>query len=236
MNDDVLRLKKDIAALKSILPSRVDPARISHISKIPYKVADLRAGLLYRIYSLTDDSFTLFSKNKVLSGTIIARSLIETVSVFYYLCSKMDTCIKDRNISVFDEVVMKLILGSRNGITDIDSINILTIISKIDKDLKVDNNSRGFKFCYELMCEYAHPNWKGTEGLYGEINFDQVYTDFGFNLKDEFKKEMPSRILPVATSMEITISCIEWFDKIMDNFIKVCEDDINSKSKTYPGG
>lgn len=229
MKDEALEVQKQIELLKSILPSRVDPAKISHVAKIPYKVADLRAGLLYRIYDLSADSFELFENNKILSGTIVARSLIETVSVFYYLCSKMNICIDDKDIDSFDEVVMKLGLGSRNKITEIESINILTIINKIDKDLKIDDQPGAFKFCYELMCEYAHPNWKGTEGLYGKINFEQVYTDFGFNLKDEFKKEMSSHILPIATAMEITINCIEWFDEIMNDFIKVCEDDIKRK-------
>jgi hypothetical protein len=224
INDNVLKLKEEIEQLKNSLPKRIDPAFISHISKIPYKVLDLKTALLYRIYDLANDSFELFSNNRFLSGTIISRSLIETVTVLYYLCSNMNKTIKDKDIKYFDEKIMQLILGSRNKITKLESINILTIIKKVNKELKIDGKDDALLFCYELMCEYAHPNWKGTEGLYAKINFEEIYTDFGFNLQDEFKKEVSIQILPIATAMEITIISIKWFNEIINDFIQVCEE------------
>lgn len=224
INDNVLKLKEEIEQLKSSLPKRIDPAFISHISKIPHKVLDLKTALLYRIYDLANDSFELFSKKRFLSGTIVARSLIETVTVLYYLCSKIDKTIKDKDTKYFDEKIMKLILGSRNKITELESINILTIIKSVDKELKVDGKEGALLFCYELMCEYAHPNWKGTAGLYGKPNFEEKYTDFGFDLQNELKREISIHILPIATAMEITTISIKWFNEIINDFIQVCEE------------
>jgi len=85
---ELIRLKEDIkgklSELKNILPERVDPAFISHKSKIPYKIFEARASLLWRSYELGINAFQLLNTNNVASGILLTRGYIETLSMSYY--------------------------------------------------------------------------------------------------------------------------------------------------------
>ena len=221
--NELISLEKDIKnklnELKKILPARVDPAFISHKSKIPYKIFDARASLLWRSYELGVNAFELLNTNNIASGILLTRGYIETLSMSYYLHEKIKNLIENNKVTEFDDTLMSILLGSRNQTTELKSINILTMIDKMDKKFS------GYRFNYDLLSEYAHPNYSGTHGLFGRINYEEIYTDYGNNIKNEKILFLGLKILYISIEMMIDIS-MDIYD-LSEEFIKICDKDID---------
>ena len=43
----------------------------------------------------------------------------------------------------------------------------------------VERSLPGFKEQYNILSEYAHPNARGTTGLYSTIDKENIFVDFG---------------------------------------------------------
>jgi len=229
MNEEELgKLKADIKdklnELKNILPKRVDPAFISHKSKIPYKVFDARASLMWRSYELGKNAFQLLSTNNIASGVLLTRAYIETLSMSYYLHEKINNLIKNENVSEFDDVLMNILLGSRNKTTKCISVNTLTTINRMDKVFN------GFKTHYDLLSEYAHPNYSGTHGLFAKINYEEFYTDYDNNIKNDKILFVSLKTIYISIVMMIDISTEIY--NLSESFIKICDKDNEENIKT----
>ncbi len=172
-------IEKELKRLERRLPKRIDPAFISHKSKVPYKMADAFSSLLWRSHELGSTALRSINDNNIASGILLTRGLIETVSVAWYLYKKVENVVETKKIDKFDDTVMKILLGSRNGNTTIKSINILTMIDKVDQEINI------FRSNYDLLSEFAHPNWDGTHGLYAKMDHNQIYTDYGQNINKD---------------------------------------------------
>jgi len=223
-------LKKEISnkitTINKALPKRVDPAFISHIAKIPYKVYELNASLLWRGYELAEVSLDTLNKNNIASGFLLTRALVETSAMLYYTELQIGKVIAENNINLFDNKIMKLLLGSRNEVTNIDSLNILTIIDTIDKELEeIKIKNYGFRKSYDSLSEFAHPNWQGTHGLYGKINFDDLYTDYGKNINNI--ESVSVAYYSINASLEMLLVAYNNILDYNENLVNICENDIN---------
>ena len=73
---------------------------------------------------------------------------------------------------------MKLVLGSRIDTDGTPSaISVLTFVDRVEKDVE------GFRHQYDLLCEFAHPNWAGTALLYSKPDPPNLWTDFSPNIR-----------------------------------------------------
>ncbi|WP_455756466.1 hypothetical protein [Sulfurimonas sp.] len=223
--EELTKIKKQIREhlkeLKKVLPQRVDPAFISHKSKVPYKMADALGSLLWRSFELAETAYQSLQKNNIASGILLVRALMETTSMLFYLNSKMKSTIKDKDIDEFDDKIMRILLGSKNKVTEIESINILTTIDKTNK--KYDT----YRWLYDLLSEYAHPNWLGTHGLYAKIFPNKFYTDYGKNIRNT--NIVDSGYSSLLLSLMITVSTYEEIGDISDEFVKLCNENIDKQ-------
>ena len=72
----------------------------------------------------------------------------------------------------FGEKTSVLLLGSRDGSTELQSINITTILQKCDKRYP------SIEKFYAVLSESAHPNYAGMVADYSKIDHDEYETHF----------------------------------------------------------
>jgi len=118
---------------------------MSHDTNI-YKHSLIVLGIANRTYELTESTLWAIENNRPHSAALTLRGLIETLAFTYYF---IDEVYKNGTNT---EKIERVLFGSRNGITEFESVNILTCI---DKAVKMFPN---LKQSYGDLSEIAHPN------------------------------------------------------------------------------
>jgi len=170
--DDLNRL---LAELQANPPKEVDVESMGGYNNIISKYMLARAGLMHRSYELAISADSCIENNQIVSSTLLIRGLFETVSVIGFAYYKILSFNKDKDMDKFNESISRILFGSRDESTDHTSINILSMIDKIDKDYP------GYRFSYDRLSELCHPNFKGASLLYGtpiENEIVQYNSDF----------------------------------------------------------
>lgn len=170
--DDLAAIKEALSILQDFLSDRVDWDEIGTFSKTPYKAFVVREGLLWRAVELAKGAISEIKTENWLSAVILARSLMEVSAVQGELARIFKEVGNEIPISEVDDRVMQLLMGSRLPTRSVDSLNILTMIDR------VDNNFSGFRTDYDYLSEYAHPNWQSTIGLFSAREDDTKQTAF----------------------------------------------------------
>lgn len=146
------------------LPSKVEVAALTLKSKLPFKSLTLREVLIHRVADLATVTMQLFEDGRFVPAFIMARSVVETVSIMFFLHkSVLDFC-DNHDVEKLDEFLMKTTMGSKDKSTPHEPYNILTAVDKVDKEFE------GLRQMYDCLSEFAHPNWSGTLGAYGRFD------------------------------------------------------------------
>jgi hypothetical protein len=163
--------------LESRLPTRVD-AMVSPDSKLPFKALIYRAALIWRMAELSRGAFENFEKGNLGLAILETRAAVETTAALWYLHAKLEGTVNAGAVGDIDDFLMKLSMGSRTD-TDImpQAISVLTFVDRVEKDVE------GFRHQYDLLSEFAHPNWAGTALLYSKPDPSNLWTDFGANIR-----------------------------------------------------
>lgn len=163
--------------IKKQLPEIAAQATVSHISKIPFKVLSIRELMIWRVSDLSESAIRLIDNFNIVGAIIIIRSVIESVSLIYYLNTKVENSIEKKSIEGLDDNLMRLLMGGRLAESKTESINVLTLVDHLSKI------APGVRKYYDDLSEFAHPNWSGSLGSYGTINKEEMKIEFGI-LKD----------------------------------------------------
>jgi len=106
-----------------------------------------------------------------LAGILLTRAVTESAA---FVC-RLKELLETRNQYSSDELHQKLqqiLLGEKNsGLPE--SVNILTLIDRMDKQIP------GVRKEYDGLSEFAHPNWSGVLGLFGQHNDQLTFMQFG---------------------------------------------------------
>jgi hypothetical protein len=139
----------------------INGGKISEISKY----FDIRAGLFHRAYDLTSSAIIILDKSPI-AGKLLARGVFETSAVLGYLYIQIKKFIETKNIEDFNDILLRLMLGTKFENAEHSSINVLTAITQVEKKFPELN---GLMDYYSQLCEFSHPNFLGTCGTYGEL-------------------------------------------------------------------
>ena len=226
MEDSKLMLdqaKSYVKGLRMGLVSRTDPAQVSVIAKIPYKALEIREALLYRATDLADAACLLFEKENLVSAACITRGFQETLAVLFFVNRKVKKTIEDKDVQHLDEVLMKVLMGSKNNPDMPDPVNILTMIDRVDKEIPK------FRAVYDNLSELSHPNWAGTLGVYTKINKERVWTDLGRNIRlgQSTKAQI---VITLYAGLELIVHIYNEFADFLPDLVKICEDKLQLKS------
>ncbi len=220
-NSNLSECLEKVASFKDSLPSRVDPASISHKAKIPFNVLTYRESLLHRVTELADSATELFClPNKAISGIILTRAVQETMALLYVLHLKITKVISSKNLGDFHEYLMTNTFGYRtDGDDDLPTIpNILGAIDKVDKVLE-----GSFRKSYESLSEYCHPNCAGVHSSYVKIDKENVWADIG---STHTSKSVEPIIGTLLASLELFEHYYNQISPMMNEFIEICENDL----------
>ena len=221
--DDLLKeAEQRCRLLSECLPNRVDPASISYTAKIPWKAMDYREALIWRTEELARTSYEMFTRDELASAVTLTRACMETVAAMWYLQEKIQHVIDTKEVGDINDVLMRLLMGSKNDITNVEAVNVLTFVEKINKDID------GFEKSYESLCEYAHPNWSGTSFLYSKPNTEKIWIDYGKNIRGKESVSIVG-LTCLNTSLMIFEHSYNEVGDLMPDFINICEKNLASQ-------
>lgn len=147
-------------------------------SKLAWKLASYQHALLHRLVSLVSGAASCWNSHDQISTMLSTRAVMETISIIYYIVTKVDALVETDNLSEIDRIVQNGLFSSRDPewISDqphIKATNILTYINRFDAYIS------GFKTHYDKLSERCHPNAQGHNFMFstldretGTIRFD----------------------------------------------------------------
>ena len=208
-----------IKEIECNLPKEIDENFMGDKTHVVNKYFTTRAGLMYRAYELALSAHECAIKNQIASSITLTRALVETVSVVGYLNHKVDDFDKNKDLTAFNETVMRVMLGSRSEGVPHSSVSILTTIGHIDKIMP------GFRLTYDNLSEYSHPNFAGTCGLYSELKKGEM-TVFS-KINSDTEKHKSDTINQICLALDtLKYFHIDMQDKI-DDFCVNAEIELN---------
>lgn len=175
--------KELLDKITSLLPERIQRSALTLKSNVPFKALSLRELLIHRVSDITVSAIDLIEQGKLIPGAILVRSVVETVALLFTLHERLDRFLEDKYIEELDNYLMIYLFGSRNNTGPREAINAITFVDRVEKTVP------GFKSSYKSLCEFAHPNWAGTFGAYGQPD----------------KKELELRLGPTNRTRALTI-------------------------------
>lgn len=166
--------------------------------KAPFRVWMLREALFWRLHDLMTQSYVLHQQGHGLGARILLRSGLESLAILIYLNQLIEQVLDGKlSFHLFGKKTSLLLLGSRDGSTKYQSINIVTILQKCDKFYP------GIKNVYAALSESAHPNYEGMMAGYSKTNHEEYETHFSNRWMELYGKQH-------LGSMEL---CMEMFHR-----------------------
>ena len=162
--------------------TRVDAASLTRRSKIPFKIFSLKELLLHRMTALAESALHLYESDRRVPSYLIIRATQETAAAVFNLRGKCSVYLNEKDLDTFDDYLMKGLAGGRDVTAKVTAINVITLVDKVDKEYP------GYREMYDLLCEYAHPNFYGVLDAFGKVNAEQLWLDLG----DEIQKPRPA--------------------------------------------
>lgn len=167
MHVNIEECRKLAARVANSLPKYVDPDLEKLPSQIPFRVICLNSILIHRIAHLSQECIDLHAKKYVISSLIIARAAMETAALLYLLDKKIIQSLETTDTVELERFIKKATIGSRNGDTEDESVNILTAINHIARKYPE------YGYFYRDLSEYCHPNFAGLLGAYADLSEDK---------------------------------------------------------------
>ena len=208
---DIEKCRKIVERFTESLPKTIDPDLRTLSSQIPFRVICFKNTLIHRVAHLSFESIELQEKNFFLSSLIIARSALETAALLFFLDKKIESSIRINKTEELESFIEKALIGSRNGDTEKESLNILTAIDHIEKEYQE------FGYFYRDLSEYAHPNFAGLLGAYTRLSEDKNKLIFGFN---DLKI---TSIEPLMATLLVTDHYNTEVDKKFNKLLEICD-------------
>ncbi len=211
-------------------------AAISPVAKIPFKIIDILQAGLRRNLELAASFIGSFNAQLFVPLFVDARAVVETASLLWDLSMRVRRVLAQGGkgaLSELDTHLMKVLLGakSKEWVGDPDKYqapNVLTILDRLAKS--GFPQLRGF---YDMLSEFAHPNFAGLQGAYAKVNATTRETTF---VDRPFQVRAGSLVVPVnalSVGLNVTVTAIEAYDEDAALFVRLCEQDIHDKG-TWP--
>jgi hypothetical protein len=185
--------------------SVVSPPSKNIAYKPTFEADYFREAAFYRFIELIESSYSLYKSDLLVGSVVTARAAQETVAVIWFINSKLEHLSKTKDLSHFTETMHRLILGWSNDEEFPEKINVLKCIDSVDKSLEGK-----FRRHYDTLSEYAHPNFSGTFGAYGQPNYETLEVSLG---------AYPRSRKTLLTQIELTIRiCVELLDSVQRKY------------------
>ena len=208
-----------LAELEDGLPTDLNASSVSETAKLPFKALICRAVLAWRFVDISHSVMRCVDEARTASAAVLTRAALETGGAAWYLNDRLQRVLDAGAVGDTDDYLRKLLLGSR-AIQELPgALNVLSFVDKVDKKVK------GFRHQYDVLSEFAHPNWLGTMNLYCTNNSAERACSFG--PKDEVITNTNKIILGVLSGTILIFRYVfEEIDRAMPEFVQLCEQEI----------
>lgn len=213
----IVDLKRTVEAWRASLCPRIDLASLisrnptAHKWKTTYRSIVLRELVCWRVTDLLAQVDALLRQSHFLGAVVLLRSAFETLAVLIYLNQKTEAIFADPKLFFhFGETTSRLMLGSKNKTTNIDALNILTVLAKCDEKFP------GLTLMYGLLSESAHPNYDGVCSGYSSIDELNFVTNFSNRWEEKYRE-----LLQRGIDLCVMIFQEEYNTVWPDNFAKL---------------
>lgn len=147
-------------------------------SKLAWKITIYSQALRYRLIELVESCIDEWEKERFVACFIMARAIIETVSVLYDFEQSLDKVLLTQDCNAIDSLIMNRTFASKladlfEGRKAYEAVNVLTAIDKLDKKFKGH-----IRLAYDRLSEYVHTNYFGVSSSYTKI--DYTYGDVSY--------------------------------------------------------
>jgi hypothetical protein len=155
-------------------------------------------------------------------ATIMTRGVYETTAVLYSFGAKIEEVMRTNDAENVDQFVMKCLFGGRVKSAPIECTDILSAVDRTNK------NFEHFRDSYDDLSEYAHPNWPGLMGSYGNL----VEETATLHLCREASKISAMVAIPLlAASLAVFLHHYDEIKKRLPEFHNICEQTTVRKKK-----
>lgn len=189
-------IEQTLAVWRSSLVPAIPIGRLRARNPVAYKwKASFRTWLLreatfWRITDLLTQSKKLFDDGHGLGARILLRSGFETLATIVNLNQLIsDVLTHSLEFHEFSKKTSVLLLGSRDGSTDLVAINILTILQKCEKRYP------GLSKLYGSLSESAHPNSEGLLLGYTQHGSDLYEINFSNRWMQVYGRSYPDTLI-----------------------------------------
>lgn len=146
---------------------------VAHKWKATYRSMCLRETVSWRTVDLAAQSLLLHKNGKAIGARILLRSALETLAILIYLNQLTRKVIEGRlDWAEFSDKTVTLLSGSRDGSTNHQATNIITVLQKCN------GRYPGIEGLYAILSESAHPNYEGMRAVYCETDHPKFVTYF----------------------------------------------------------
>lgn len=221
---DVEKIRQLIAEIRDCLPNRVDPAGLGVKSKAPFQLLCAREALIWRFEELSRTACDALDREDYGAAAILTRASTETAGLVWRLMEILDARAKYSPQELTD-LFMKAVVGVKNAEGLPSPFNVLDCIDRINKKIP------HVRTTYDGLSEIAHPNWRGSIGLYSRHDRNTLITHFGRGLRsDPVKGQVTSAL---AGSLAIFKYSYNRISETMPTFISELEP-LNSADDEKP--
>jgi hypothetical protein len=209
--DYLVKARELASVIANSLPTRIEAAALPLQSRIPFKALSLRELLFHRASALASPAVSLYESGNAVSGVVLTRAFMETVALMIELHDKLNSFLTNRDENGFETYLTKCLFANRytdgGEMSEYFTKSILTPIDKFDKKVT------GFRATYDTLSEYAHPNWSGLWGSFGNTDHENYVIDLGTRTKG---KAYEIGIMTLASTLDILVF---YYDEMPESLI-----------------
>lgn len=199
-------------------PIVIAPPAKSIAYKPTFDTDIFREAAFYRFIELTEATYALYKSNVLIGSITTARAAYETLAVLWFVNIKLEHFKKTKDIVHFLTTINRLLFGWSNDNDFPEKINVLKCIDSVDKTLEGK-----FRTHYEILCEYAHPNYSGTFGSYTKPDDPKHEVHFGAYLRNE--EALRGYIEnTVVIALELLNHIQQKYEKVLNEALDACHE------------
>lgn len=218
------QIDKNLKSIEGQLKTQISPRDVTLLSKIPFKILSIKEIFLHRTFDFAVSSRLLFENMRIVPAILLVRSIMETNAIIYRINDLSMNAIKSNDPKDLDDEAMLVLCGTRDPKElEFKSKNILGYIEKIQKSYS------DYKYIYDTLSEFVHPNHDGCLGAYGQVDEKAKITYLGFNKEyNHFIHLETVRFL--LLNLELFQEEYDKNEKLLPELIKVCDNDLKKHS------
>jgi hypothetical protein len=230
--DEVEEWYKEAAALRV---AQIDPQTFSPVAKVPVKVLVLLQSGLRRVLELTGAFVNEVNAGLFTPPFVTARAALETSCLLYSVTEDVERIVHAHDLPAleeFDKKMMRALLGGKSRVwthaDEYEALNVLTIIDHLTEKMMPK-----LREMYDLLSEYAHPNYDSMIGVYQRVIRQTEGAKFIDHPAPQFPEALNTAVGMAGFALHLTERAVARYQAILSKFVSLCEEAIQ-KGGTWP--